>query len=303
MRPAVRVLCFGLVCLATGFAANPPAWIQRSNENAKIALAPIIRFSPDGAASLGIEGNDEAISDFGPNRTERVVAAERDAVAELRKRREAEKDPLIRQDLDIMIDSLDRDIRSEQLTQKYRIPYLNLAQAVFGGVKTLLDDQVAASRRPAALVRLRRDTGLEKGYEPLAVLAERRTREKLNVPGLVGPARDQVTKDLQNASFFIEGIGQLFAKYKIDGYEEPLAKLKEQIASYNDFIRREVMPKAMTDFRLPPELYANALRNYGVDIAPADLAAMAHKAFTDFQTQANEVARVVAREKGINATD
>ena len=99
----------GLPC--TGFAANTPAWIQRSNENAKVALAPIVRFSPEGAASLGIEGNDEAISDFGPNRTERVVAAERDAVAELRKRREAEKDPLIRQDLDIMIDALDRDIQ------------------------------------------------------------------------------------------------------------------------------------------------------------------------------------------------
>ena len=127
------------------------------------------------------------------------------------------KDPLIRQDLDIMIDALDRDIQSEQLTQKYRIPYLNLAQAVFGGVKTLLDDQVASARRPAALVRLRRYTGLEKGYEPLAVLAERRTRAKLNLPGLVGPARDQVTKDLQNASFFLDGIGPLFANTKSPG--------------------------------------------------------------------------------------
>jgi hypothetical protein len=43
------------------------------------------------------------------------------------------------------------------------------------------DDQVAAGRRSAALTRLRRYAGLESGYTPLTVLAERRICEKLGM--------------------------------------------------------------------------------------------------------------------------
>ena len=41
------------------------------------------------------------------------------------------------------------------------------------------------------------------------------------------------------------------------------------------------MPKARTDFRLAPEEYALSLEGYGIDIPPAQLAEMAHKAFAE----------------------
>jgi hypothetical protein len=288
-----------LLCL---FLA-PPQWVERSNEHAKIALEPITRFSPEGAASLGMSGYDEGILDLKENVTQRALKANQDALAELQKRLATEKHPLVRQDLQIMIDAVKESIEGAELNLKYRIPYFNMGQTIFGGIRGLLDDQVAESRRPAAVARLRKYAAVVEGYTPITVLAQQRIRERLNVPGLIGPPRDQVEKDLQTSAFFVDGLAELFERYKLTGWEEAHAKLKAQVAAYNDFIRKEVLPKSRTDFRLPPELYAYNLCNLGVDIPPAKLAAMAHAAFDDLQKQMNTLAVQVAKERGWSFTD
>jgi hypothetical protein len=280
-----------------------PAWVVRSNENTQVLLAVQARFGPEGAAQLGVNGYDEQIIDLKPKINERANQATREAIQVLKGRLAAEKDPLVRQDLEILIKSAEDNIRGNELGDKYELPYFNMTRLIFFGLRALLDDQVPAERRKAALVRLRRYTGMEQGYEPLTSLAEARTREQLSKPGLLGPPKVQVEKDLSNSDFFINGIGQLLEKYKIEGYQEPYAKLKEQLTAYDEFVRKEVLPKARTDFRLPSEEYAFALEQYGVDIPPAQLAAKAHAAFNEIQKQMQEIAPRVAREKGINATD
>ncbi|HVG32121.1 MAG TPA: DUF885 domain-containing protein [Pyrinomonadaceae bacterium] len=283
--------------------AQLPAWVVRSNENTQVLLAVLARFGPEGAAQIGVSGFDDQIIDLKPKINERANQATREAIQVLRGRLAAEKDPLVRQDLEILIKSAEDNIRGTELNQKYEIPYFNMAQLIFFGLRGLLDDQVPAERRKSALVRLRRYTGMEEGYEPITVLAEARTREQLSKPGLLGPPKAQVDKDLSNTDFFINGLGQLLEKYQIAGYQEPYAKLKEQLTAYNDFIRKEVLPKARTDFRLPAEEYAFALEQFGVDIAPAQLAAKAHAAFNEIQKEMQLIAPRVAKEKGINATD
>jgi hypothetical protein len=280
-----------------------PAWVVRSNENTQVLLSVLARFGPEGAARIGVNGYDEQIIDLKPRINERATEATREAIQTLKGRLAAERDPLVRQDLEILIKSAEDNIRGTEINNKYELPYFNMSQAIFGGIRALLDDQIPAERRKAALVRLRRYAGMEEGYEPITALAEARTRERLNIAGLSGPPKAQVEKDLSNADFFINGVGQLFEKYKIEGYQEAYAKLKEQLTAYNNFVRKEIVPKARTDFRLPAEEYAYALEQYGVDIPPAQLAAKAHAAFNDIQKQMQELAPRVAREKGTDATD
>src|SRR5260370_11018790 len=110
-------------------------------------------------------------------------------------------------------------VRGLELNKKYYILYSNPAQIIFYGLHGLLDDQGAASRRPAALVRLKRYTGMEAGYTPLTVLAERRTREGMQQPGLLGPARAEMEKDLANTRTRVYCIGGLFGKQKGSGFE------------------------------------------------------------------------------------
>jgi len=298
-----RIVLFGAPLLFLCAGAATPDWIARSNRNSQIVLDVMARFGPEGAASLGLNGYDDKVIDLGPRREEREIEAYTAVVAELNKRLATETDPHVREDLQITIQANQLTIRGLELSRKYHLPYINVGRLVFGGIHALLEDRIAADRRPAAVVRLRRYAGLEEGYTPVTVLAERLTRERLNTPGLLGPPKLEVEKDLDDSSYFVDGIGQLFEKYKLAGYQDAFPALKKQIAAYNDFVRAEILPRARTDFRLPPEEYALSLQQIGVDIPPEQLTAMAHAAFNDIQAQMKVVAAKVAAERGLPSSD
>jgi uncharacterized protein (DUF885 family) len=102
---------------------------------------------------------------------------------------------------------------------------------------------------------------------------------------------------------FITGIGLLLEKYKMTGYQDAYAKLKDQFAHYRDFVRSEVLPRARSDFRLPPELYALNLTNVGVDYTPDELKRLAHQAFSEIQTEMQPMAAKVAKERNLPSFD
>ncbi len=283
--------------------ADAPGWVSKSNQNAQVLLDVAARFNPESAGQSGMSGLDEKIIDLTPKSGARRAQETKLAEKTLRARLETEKDPLVRQDLEILIKAAEQGVHEFELNDKYYVPYFEVTQTIFGGIHALLDDQVAAIRRPSALTRLRRYTGLESGYTPLTVLAERRTREKLDKPGLLGPATVKVNKDLANTMFFVDGIGELFEKYKIAGYREAYAALKEQVAAYDNFVRKEVLPRSTADFRLPPEVYDFSLTEYGVDIPATELTTMAHEAYRRIQNDMQRVAALVAKQKGLRSAD
>ena len=280
-----------------------PEWIKRSNDHAQVLLNVNARFFPEGAAASGVAGLDDQIIDLKPRFQERRREALREVLTELQKRLAEEKDYAVRQDLEIMIKRAQQDIRGTELQQKYMLPYYNMSELVFGGIRALLDDQVPQERRLKALVRLRKYAGLEPGYDPLTKLVEDWTRGRLNVSGLIGPFRDRMEKDFANSVTYSEGIAKLFDKYKIAGYEPALTKLKEQLAEYDAFLRKEVLPRARADFRLPPEMYAYVLEITGVEMPPDQLAAIARASFDEIQNEMMALAPEVAKQKGILATD
>jgi hypothetical protein len=313
-----KVIAFALafittfvICLVSPLADLQPApaatalapWVVRSNKNAQVLLEASASLNPEGAGNLGVEGLDERIIDLKPGFIERRKQASRKAAQVLEGRLANEKDPRVRQDLAILLKAARDDVRGTELEQKYQIPYTNVVQLIFAGVRPLLNDQVSAQRRSAALVRLKRYVGLEPGYTPLTILAKENTRERLNQPGLIGPPKIEVEQDLAKTTLLVDGIGQLFEKYHISGYQQAYAKLKEQLAAYDAFVRQSVLPKARTDFRQPPELYAFALEQVGIDIPPEQLATQAHAAFKKIQQQMQALAPQVAKEKGFSVTD
>jgi Bacterial protein of unknown function (DUF885) len=286
------------VCL---FAA--PSWVVESDRSAKVLLKVRAQFEPEAMAKLGLEGLDEQITDLKPRVLERYRTALQGALAELEPRLAREKDPLVRQDLEILVRRTRQEIRGIGLAETRRVPYYKLAQTTFMGIQALLDDQIAAERRQSALVRLRKYTGLEEGYTPVAVLAEQRIRERLGVPGLLAPSRAEIERDLANTGPFLDGIAKLFEQYKIAGYQDAHRRLKEELAGYDAFLRKEVLPRSRNDFRLPPDLYAFAAEEVGVEMPPAELAGTAHTAFTEIQKQMQEIAATVAKARGLSSAD
>ena len=292
----------GTTLFAAALAAQPAGWVKKSNENARVLLEAMARTAPESAASYGVEGIDDKIIDFAPGHLERNRTILTEARDELKKRLAAEDDLHVRQDLEIMIDSTDLDLEAGRLTEKLTVPYIDVTRFVFGSLRDLLDDQVAAERRPAALVRLRRYAGLEDGYEPFAKLATAEIREALG-KNLQPPFRGRVEKSLSDSPYVMKGIEPLFQKYGISGYEETLAAFEKQVAEYDAFVREELLPKCSEDYRLPPEIYAVSLRAIGIDIPPGDLANQAHGAFREIQLEMREIAARIAKERGLPSTD
>jgi uncharacterized protein (DUF885 family) len=292
-----------LLCLPASGRAQADDWVERSNANAQILLDIFARFAPEGAGQLGVSGLDEEVFDLGPRVIERANQAVREAVETLQARLAEEEHPLVRQDLEILIESAEQNIEAAEFTLKYDLPYFNLAQTVFQGIRSLLDDQVEASRRPAALVRLRKYAGLEGGHTPIAQLARERIEERLGDPALSAPFQEQIEQDLQNAPAFLAGIGSLFQSYGVEGYEEAYTALQTQIEEYHAFVRAEVIPRARSDFRMPEDRYAFTLRQFGVDIPVAELISRAQVSFREIQNEMQALAPLVAKERGFTVTD
>lgn len=294
---------FLILASTAGPAAAAPAWVERSDANTQVLLEVMARLSPEGAGRLGIPGLDESILDLRPGFVERTREAWKKAGETLRPRLAAEKAPAVRQDLQILLDAVDSNLRGLELGDKYQLPYFNLTEAVFGGLESLLDDRIEASRRPAALVRLRKYAGLEPGFTPLARLAETEIRARFGVQGLLGPVKEEVERDLANNQTVRAGIGELFRTHGIKGYEQPLAELEKQLVAYDDFVRREILPRARTDFRQPAELYAFSLKEYGVDMPVDELVSRAEVAFREIQNEMQALAPLVAKQHGLAVTD
>jgi len=300
MRSSCFFWLFGSIAFTQSLAAaaQSPAWVAKSNKNARLLIDVQAKYSPESAAARGVQGIDEQISVPSADRPARFRADLRKVRQELETRAAVEKDPLVLQDIHILEQAIDKDIRSSEANEKIFLPYWNMGGYIFFGMRSLLDDQVPAARRPAALARLKKYTGLTSGYSPTAEVAEKLFREKRqNNPALLYPAKVEVEKDLENTQTYVTGIGLLLEKYKITGYQEAYARLKEQLAAYDRFMRSEILPKARSDFRLPPEIYAIELDNYGVDYKPDELNRLAHQSFAKIQQQMSEVAARVAKER------
>ena len=289
----------------TGTAApqDPHAWIATSNRHAQVLLDVLARVSPESAGQFGVAGLDEAVTDLSAEAGERGREATTTALATLQDRRKAERDPLVRQDLDILIQSAQTNLRGGRLSQDRLLPYTDVTALVFGGLRSLLDGQVAAERRPAAVVRLRKYAGLVDGYKPITVQAMRLTRDGQTKAELLPPAKSQVERDLANGPILVQGLEKLFDQYKIEGWREPFTTLKQQLLEYQEFVRTEILPKARTDFRLPADLYTFALEQVGVALQPEPLATMARQAFTEIQGEMQRLAPVVAKARGLQTTN
>jgi uncharacterized protein (DUF885 family) len=162
---------------------------------------------------------------------------------------------------------------------------------------------VPKERYPAALVRLRKYTGREPGYEPITRLAQARTTERFATAGLTGPWTVEVEQALQNQPRFVTGIRELFQKSGLKGWEKDLKLLESQLDEHAKWMRTELMPRARASNRLPPEIYADNLKSFGVKADPLLLIDQATLSFVQTREEMQTLANLVAKERGLPSSD
>jgi uncharacterized protein (DUF885 family) len=288
---------------ATAQDRSEKAWIKQSNDYTNMLLDVQLEHSPEQGSREGLAKFDNLISNptLADDKAER-----RELVAVLGKIKSAEPavtDKNVREDFDILQKAFNLQFRTEDYELEREVPFINASAAIFQGLRVLLDDQVAAERRPSAVVRLRKYAGMEPGYKPYTEILKTREMEQIAKPGVIYPSKGQLETELGRNSNYVDGIAALFSKYKLTGWEPAYAKLKVQLVDYDAWIRANILPKARADFRLAPEKYALALEGYGIDIPPAQIASMARAAFTQYQAEMAPLAAQVAKANGYPSSD
>lgn len=285
-------------------AVKEQAWVKKSNENALLLLTLMGKYSPEGAGALGVDGLDEQITDMSRDLFEVKNKEIRAIVAEYQRRLKTETHPKIKQDLQILITSAEDTLRTEALNRQHFIPFENMTSMIFGVVKQTLDPRIPKERQQTLMVRLNKYAGLTKGFRPITELAHERMKERIKAdPKLIGPYKGEVEQALSSLPALMTGLKGMLEKSGLPGWEKTWAALEPQLNAYNAMLKNELLPRARADHRLPAAVYADNLRQFGVDIAPEELMAKAMTSFAEIRNQMTITAGLVAKEKNLPDAD
>jgi uncharacterized protein (DUF885 family) len=307
-----RIFLFALLSIASvasaatapgGQGKAPPAWVAKSNEYTQVLINAQAPLQPEQASFFGVPGFDDQVFDFGPGYTQRFRDATSKARAAIVAKSAQETDPNVQQDIAILLQAADDQIKQSEVTERLARPWLDAGQTIFQGIQTLLSEQTPADRRAKAVLRLQRYVGLAPGTTALTTLARQRYAER-SANGLVQPTQIEVQQSLDNVQTYQQGIRQLFTQYKMTGDAgAALDALDRQLGEYAAWSKAEVLPTARTDYKLPDELYALSLKSFGIDIDPRVLIDRAQLEFMETRSATQQLAPMVAKAKGLKSTD
>ena len=284
--------------------AAEPAWVARSNANAQLLLELMAKYSPESASQLGVDGFDEKISDYSKDDFAVQNADTVAAIAELQRRLASETDTKVKQDLEILIGTAENNLRSNALSRKHFIPFINVSGMIFGVVRETLDPRIPKPRQQTLVARLEKYSGLATGFRPVGELVKERTLERIKAdPALLGPFKGKVDQALNDAPTLLAGMKDLLSKSEVKGWEKAFGALETQLKEYNTWLQKEILPRARTDHRLPPEVYADNLHQFGVDVTPEELISRALTSFAEIRNQMTITAGLIAKERGLKDAD
>jgi len=310
MKSSIYSLCFTIAISALPFnarlqtkPAEAKAWVKTSNQYTQMLVDLDKKYSPEYGSSQGLAEYDKDISvptlanQMAERKEEQALLVKFDVALK------TEKDVPVLQDLKILMDHLKLRFREQDFELKSKVTYYNGASIIYSGLEALLDEQTAEARRAATITRIRKYAGLEKGYRPITSILQERVAQQIAKKDMVYPSKQKLEIELSRNASIMGGIPELCKKYKLTGWEKPFAELKKQVEAYDLWVRKNILIKARTAYQLPPEEYALNLESVGITIPPADLAKLAHAAFTDIQQQMTAIAAEIAKKRNMPSAD
>lgn len=285
-------------CLLLLSVATQASWIEQSDINAMVLLRAEAAFYPEDIASSGIEEFDGDIFDLKQGVFERRQQSSQALLRDMQNRLAKEPHPKVQQDLQILITSITDDLATDVIEHDNLLPYYNLHKILFSSFNALLDLRNDNSRYPKALDRLKKYTGNAPGFTPISELAIARTSERFDVEGLLGPYRGELEADLDNAPRYVEGMQSLLERSGITDWEADFAVLKTQLETYRVWLESELLARSRLDNQLPKVVYANKLKNYGVDATPQALISEAQYSYQFIRSEMKALAWRIAEQRG-----
>jgi uncharacterized protein (DUF885 family) len=113
----------------------------------------------------------------------------------------------------------------------------------------------------------------------------------------------EVQEELKNQDQYVSGMRDLLQKSGLKGWEHDFATFSAQITAYGAWVRANVLPRARASNMLPPEIYADNLKNFGVTMDPHELIDRALFSFAQTRDEMQSLSVAVARQRGMQSAD
>src|SRR3984893_14260595 len=133
--------------------------------------------------------------------------------------------------------------------------------------------------------------------------ARARVEERLHDAALTAPWSVEVEQELKNQAQYLSGMRELLQKSDLHGWQKDFATLSAQLDAYGKWVRATVLPHARATNQLPPEIYADNLKQFGVTMDPHELMDRALFTFAQTRDEMQALAVVIARQHGWKSAD
>lgn len=173
----LTALMLTVVTLPSIHAADQ-TWIAVSNGYTNQVLTIEMKHHPEQGTRQGLSQYDALVSQPTLADEDQERKEKEEVIAKLKSALPQQKQKEVAQDLAIIIQSVELGFRQEDYERVHDVPFLNASSLVYSGIRSLLDDQTPAERRPAAVARLRKYAGLEPGYQPITEVLKQRVSSR-----------------------------------------------------------------------------------------------------------------------------
>ena len=112
-----------LLSFQNSYTQDTPKWVAESNRHTKVLLDIISKYNPESTAAIGVDGFDDQIIDLSAGFSERYLQDLKQSRVYLKSQLEQIEDDPIRQDLQILIESIDNEIEEIHLNEANLLPY------------------------------------------------------------------------------------------------------------------------------------------------------------------------------------
>lgn len=293
--------CFFSIVISTALTpviAKAPNWVVRSDQFAEQLSKALDAKDCQKKSTMG-----DRFLEFDPIFRICRQQTVQNVVQTLAQKLAQEKDTNLHLDLDLLLKVGQQELQSYALDEKYRLPYLNLSEAILETFKsTVRESKSSANQQAAILAKLNQFVGLESGKRAIADSLKQAMLTQLQKPETAFPSKEQLEKDFKNSSAQVNAIQTFLKEQKISDYEGAYDQLKTQLFDYENFIRQEILPKAEQNFRLPRELYTLRLAQQGIETPIENIMQQAHAAFTQIQQEMEAIAPQIAQRRKLKAS-
>ena len=299
VRAIILLPYFLVFSSSVSYAQSPSNYLAKSKALAVEYGEQLGQIYPERASELGLSDFDGHITDWSTLPHYRYKIFLREWLRRTNRRLSVETHPDFRVDLEILRRHISAEIKNIEVRND-EIEFFKASEKIYAAIENILTPNASDTDREQARQRfLKYVNGDGSRLRPTVMQWKKMLERQIPRRGqFVWPSELEVNDYLKNSPVYVAGLTELFGASDLQ-LQSALAKFKEQILDYDEFVREKLLPRARTNPRVPRSYYEVNLHRYGVNLTPEQLEQRALSEYQELLPQFLALAQKIGAQKGL----